>query len=63
MRRLVMRPNKEINDAFNRQDAKDTLLKLGAIAAPSTPAEMSAFTKAELAKWTPVIRAAGIRAE
>ena len=60
---IVMKLNKEINDSFNRQDAKDVLLKLGAIAAPSTPEEMRAFIKAELAKWTPVIKAAGIKAE
>jgi tripartite-type tricarboxylate transporter receptor subunit TctC len=38
---IVVRLNSEINDAFNRQDAKDTLLKLGAIAAPSTPEEIT----------------------
>jgi tripartite-type tricarboxylate transporter receptor subunit TctC len=60
---IVMKLNKEINDAFNRPDAKETLLKLGAIASPSTPEEMRDFIKAELAKWTPVIKAAGITAQ
>ena len=39
------------------------LLKLGAIASPTTPEEMRAFIKAELAKWTPVIKDAGIKAD
>lgn len=60
---IVTRLNREINDSFNRQDAKDTLLKLGAIAAPGTPQEMRDFIQAELAKWTPIIKAAGITAQ
>lgn len=60
---IVMRLNREINESFNRPEAKETLLKLGAIASPSTPEEMRAFIKAELAKWTPVIKAAGITAQ
>lgn len=60
---IIMKLNKEINDSFNRPDVKEALLKLGAIASPSSPQEMAAFIKAELAKWTPVIKAAGITAQ
>lgn len=60
---IVMKLNKEINDSFSRQDVKDALLKLGAVASPSSPEEMRNFIKAELAKWTPVIKAAGITAQ
>jgi tripartite-type tricarboxylate transporter receptor subunit TctC len=60
---IVMKLNKEINDSFSQPDVKEALLKLGALAAPSTPDEMRAFIKAELAKWTPVIKAAGIKVE
>jgi tripartite-type tricarboxylate transporter receptor subunit TctC len=60
---IVTRLNREINESFNRADVKETLLKLGAVASPSTPDEMRAFIKAELAKWTPVIKAAGIKAD
>jgi tripartite-type tricarboxylate transporter receptor subunit TctC len=60
---IIMKLNKEINDSFNRPDVKEALLKLGAIASPSTPQEMAVFIKAELAKWTPVIKAAGITAQ
>ena len=60
---IVMKLNKEINDSFHQPDVKEALLKLGALAAPSTPDEMRSFLKAELAKWTPVIQAAGIKSE
>jgi tripartite-type tricarboxylate transporter receptor subunit TctC len=60
---IIMKLNREIHDSFSQPDVKEALLKLGAIAAPTTPEEMSAFIKAELAKWTPVIKAAGIKAE
>ena len=60
---IVMKLNKEINDSFNRPDVKEALLKLGAVASPSTPEEMRAFIKEELSKWTPVIKAAGITAQ
>jgi tripartite-type tricarboxylate transporter receptor subunit TctC len=60
---IIMKLNKEINDSFNHPDVKEALLKLGALAAPSTPEEMRAFIKSELAKWTPVIKAAGIKVE
>ncbi|HYH43229.1 MAG TPA: tripartite tricarboxylate transporter substrate-binding protein, partial [Burkholderiales bacterium] len=60
---IVTKLNKEINDSFSQADIKEALLKLGALAAPSTPEEMGNFIKAELAKWTPVIKAAGIKAD
>ena len=60
---IITKLNREINDSFNQPDVKEALLKLGALAAPSTPEEMRAFIKAELAKWTPVIKAAGIKVE
>lgn len=60
---IVLRLNREINDSFSRPEVKEALLKMGAIAAPGTPEELRAFIKAELAKWTPVIKSAGITAQ
>jgi tripartite-type tricarboxylate transporter receptor subunit TctC len=60
---IVMRLNREISDSFNQADTREALLKLGAIASPTTPEEMRAFIKAELVKWTPVIKDAGIKAD
>ena len=58
---IIAKLNREINESFSRPDVKEALLKLGAIASPSTPQEMRAFIRSELAKWTPIIKAAGIR--
>jgi tripartite-type tricarboxylate transporter receptor subunit TctC len=55
--------NREINDVFKQPEVQDTLLKMGAVASPSSPAEMRAFIESELARWTPVIKAAGITAQ
>jgi len=60
---IVTKLNREITESFNQADVKEALLKLGAIAAPSTPDEMRAFITAELTKWTPIIKAAGIKVE
>ena len=60
---IVLKLNREINDSFNRPDVRETLLKLGAIAAPGTPQELRTFIESELKKWTPIIKAAGIKAD
>jgi tripartite-type tricarboxylate transporter receptor subunit TctC len=60
---IVMRLNSTIRESFSQPETKEVLLKLGAIAAPTTPEEMRAFIQNELKKWTPIIRDAGIKAE
>ena len=49
--------------ALNAKSVKDRLVDLGAAPIGSTPAEFSAFIKAEYEKWGPIIKAAGIKAE
>jgi tripartite-type tricarboxylate transporter receptor subunit TctC len=60
---IVAKLHKEITDILKGQEVKDALLKRGAIAAPSTPEELHAYVKSELQRWTPVIKASGIRAD
>jgi tripartite-type tricarboxylate transporter receptor subunit TctC len=60
---IVAKLNGTIRESFNQPETKETLLKLGAIASPTTPEEMRAFLQAELKKWTPIIRDAGIKAD
>jgi tripartite-type tricarboxylate transporter receptor subunit TctC len=62
-RPIVMKINAAVVEILNRPDVKDAILKQGALVAPSTPEELSAFVRAELAKWTPIIAAAGIKAD
>ena len=61
-RAVVMKLNQEITEVLNRSDVKQMLITQGAEAAPSTPEELGDFVKSELARWTPIIKAAGIKA-
>ncbi|WP_207540216.1 Bug family tripartite tricarboxylate transporter substrate binding protein [Sabulicella rubraurantiaca] len=57
---LVARISADIRDALNDPAARAKLEPLGADYAASTPAEMAAVLQAEVTRWEPVIRAAGI---
>ena len=46
-----------------RPETQETFLKQGVAAAPGTPEELGDWVKTELARWTPVIQAAGIKAD
>ncbi len=61
-RPVVNRLNKEISTALLLPDIKDFLFKQGLDAAPGTPEQFAKYMKSEYAKWTKVIRAAGIKA-
>jgi tripartite-type tricarboxylate transporter receptor subunit TctC len=60
---IITRLNSEIVKALTSSDVRKRLLELGADPVPSTPEELGAFRKSELAKWGNVIRAAGIKPE
>ena len=60
---IVAKLNREITGILQSQEVKDALLKRGAIVAPGTPDELQAFVKSELVKWTPIIKASGIKAD
>ena len=62
-RPVVMKLNQAIGDILRQPEVKEALLKQGAEAAPSTPEELGKFVQSELAKWTPIIKAAGIKAD
>src|SRR5207253_1799672 len=44
-------------------ETQETLLKQGVAAAPGSPEELGDWVKSELARWTPIIQAAGIKAD
>lgn len=62
-RPIVDRLNKEITLALNAPDIKAFLFKRGLDAAPSSPEAFAKYMKAESAKWTKVITAAGLKAQ
>ncbi len=59
-RPVVAKLNKELSAALLLPDIKDFLFKQGLDAAPGTPEAFAKYMKSESAKWTKVIRAAGI---
>ena len=60
---IVVRLNKEIVKALNSPDVKGLLAKQGLEAAPGTPEELAAFSKAEHDTWGKVVKQAGIKAQ
>ena len=60
---IIAKLNREIGDILRDPVAQETFLKQGVAAAPGTPEELGEWVKAELARWTPVIQAAGIKAD
>lgn len=55
--------HREITGILTTQEVKDAILQRGAVLAPGTPEELRDYVKSELAKWTPIIKASGIRAD
>ena len=62
-RPIVMKLNREIGSILRDPQAKEAILKQGIETAPGTPEELGEWVKSELARWTPVIQAAGIKAD
>ncbi len=60
---VVAKLHREITGILGAEEVKAALLQRGAVAAPTTPEELQAYVKGELAKWTPIIKASGIKAD
>ncbi|MEK7755250.1 MAG: tripartite tricarboxylate transporter substrate binding protein [Acidobacteriota bacterium] len=60
---LASRLNAEIVKALATPDLRDRLQKVGATPVGSSAAELAAHVRAELARWTQVVNAAGIKVE
>ncbi len=60
---IIRRLSQEIAQLVNKPEVKEQFLKAGVEAVGSSPAQLAATMKAEIARWGPVINAAGIRAE
>jgi tripartite-type tricarboxylate transporter receptor subunit TctC len=62
-RPVVARINKEIRDALELPDVQQRLSEGGNVASPSSPGEMRQKVESEIARWTQVIEAGGIKVE
>jgi len=60
---IVTRLNADAVAVLERQELKDALAAQGAEAAPGTPEQFGAHMKSELAKWSKVVKTAGIKAD
>ncbi|OFW18063.1 MAG: hypothetical protein A3H97_11695 [Acidobacteria bacterium RIFCSPLOWO2_02_FULL_65_29] len=61
-RPIVTKINNAVAEILQRDDVKRVILQLGGEARSSTPEQLRAWLKSELAKWGPIIRNAGIKA-
>ncbi|HUP94406.1 MAG TPA: tripartite tricarboxylate transporter substrate binding protein [Burkholderiales bacterium] len=62
-RPIIDRLHSEIVRVLNAPDIREKLQGLGADPVANTPEQYTAFMQAEIAKWSKVIRAAGIKGE
>jgi tripartite-type tricarboxylate transporter receptor subunit TctC len=60
---VVTRLNRELVQVLTRKDLAEQLANDGALAMPSTPEELSAYIKTELAKWAAIVQLAKIKPE
>jgi tripartite-type tricarboxylate transporter receptor subunit TctC len=60
---IVARLNAETNKVLARTDIRDALSALGLETNPGTPEQFAAHIKSEIAKFTRIGKAAGIKAE
>jgi tripartite-type tricarboxylate transporter receptor subunit TctC len=60
---IVAKLNADAIAALNYPAVKQRYEQLGATVVGSTPAELGAHLKAEMDRWEPIIKAAGIKAE
>jgi tripartite-type tricarboxylate transporter receptor subunit TctC len=60
---IIDRLHSELVRALNSPDVRERLQGLGADPVGNTPEQYTAFMQNEIAKWTKVIRAAGIKGE
>jgi tripartite-type tricarboxylate transporter receptor subunit TctC len=60
---LVAKMNNDIVSILRAPETQETFLKQGVASSPSTPEELADWVRAELARWTPIIQAAAIKAD
>jgi tripartite-type tricarboxylate transporter receptor subunit TctC len=62
-REIIQRLNSEVGRALREPDARERLYSIGAEPMNGTPEEFAAYINAEMAKWSKVVKTAGLRAD
>ena len=60
---IIQRLNAELLKVVATPEVKKRFLEIGVDAAGSTPADLTAYNRSELAKWAKVIKSAGVKPE
>jgi len=60
-RPILDRLNREVGNALGAAEVRDKLLAQGAEPMPGTPEAFGSFMQAEMAKWAPVVKQAGVK--
>ena len=60
---IVERWHREMTAALNSPEIKQALFERGIDAAPTSPAAFTSYLKSETAKWTKVVKVAGLKAD
>jgi tripartite-type tricarboxylate transporter receptor subunit TctC len=60
---IISRLNQEIVRVLTRPDVKERIATAGAQPVGSSPEELAALVKRELARWSRVIKAVGIKVD
>jgi tripartite-type tricarboxylate transporter receptor subunit TctC len=59
-RPVIAQINAELNGMLKQPDTRERLASYGLIPAPGTPEELGQYLKTEIARWSKVVKAAGI---
>ncbi len=62
-RNVVIRLNTEINRALRLPDMQERFSQQGALPAPGTPEDYTAFIRSEIPKWAKVVKVSGAKVE
>lgn len=60
---VVVSLNREVVAILRAPETQETFLKQGVAAEPSTPEALRGWVQSEIARWTPIIQRAGIKAD
>ncbi|NYT35354.1 tripartite tricarboxylate transporter substrate binding protein [Allopusillimonas soli] len=60
---VVRKLNAELNTVLNNADVKNQLISLGVTLQPGTPEQFDKYIHAQVEKWAPIVKAAGIKAD
>jgi tripartite-type tricarboxylate transporter receptor subunit TctC len=59
-RKVIVQINAELDRMLKQPDMRERLASHGLIPAPGTPEDLGEYLRAEIARWTKVVKVAGI---